>query len=59
MKLAVVILAHPENSGGLARAVNAMEMVKDEEAAELVALVLDGAGDGVGPGAVRSGPPPR
>ncbi len=50
MKLAVVILAHPDNSGALARAVNAMELVKEsKEAGDDVALVLDGAGTMWGP----------
>lgn len=50
MKLAVVILAHPENKGALARAVNAMELVKEAKAAgDEVALVLDGAGTMWGP----------
>lgn len=45
MKIAVVILAHPENKGALARAVNAMELVKEAKVAgDDVALVLDGAG---------------
>lgn len=45
MKIAVVILAHPENNGALARAVNAMELVKEAKmAGDDVALVLDGAG---------------
>lgn len=50
MKLAVVILAHPENKGALARAVNAMELVKEAEmAGDDVSLVLDGAGTMWGP----------
>lgn len=50
MKIAVVILAHPENHGALARAVNAMELVKEaKQTGDDVALVLDGAGTMWGP----------
>lgn len=50
MKIAVVILAHPENKGALARAVNGMELAKEAmQSGDDVALILDGAGTMWGP----------
>ncbi len=45
MKIAVVILAHPQNKGALARAVNGFELAKEAaENGDEVRIIFDGAG---------------